>query len=100
LYIQSDSDNAIVEDELKLTYYDQAESLTIDVTNTIMDRIYICRSNTLANLEVSKNTHLTQLSAYVNPNLKSIDVSTLVNLEVLDIGDCAITNLDVSQMYC
>ena len=97
LYIQSDSDNAIVEDELKLTYYDQAESLTIDVTNTIMDRIYICRSNTLANLEVSKNTHLTQLSAYVNPNLKSIDVSTLVNLEVLDIGDCAITNLDVSQ---
>ena len=97
LYIQSNSDNAIVEDELKLTYYDQAESLTIDVTNTIMDRIYICRSNTLANLDVSKNIHLTQLSAYVNPNLKSIDVSKLVNLEILDLGDCAFTNLDVSQ---
>ena len=97
LNIQSSADNAIVENELKLTYYDQAESLTIDVTNTVMDRIYVCRSNKLAYLDVSKNTHLTQLRAYVNPNLNSIDVSTLVNLEILDLGDCAFADLDVSQ---
>ena len=97
LNIQSSADNAIVENELKLTYYDQAESLTIDVTNTVMDRIYVCRSSKLAYLDVSKNTHLTQLSAYVNPNLTSIDVSKLVQLEILDLGDCNLTNLDVSQ---
>ena len=97
LNMQNSADNAIVNNELKLTYYDQAESLTIDVTNTIMGRIYICRSNKLSYLDVSKNTHLTQLSAYVNPNLQSIDVSTLVNLEILDLGDCAFTDLDVSQ---
>ena len=97
LNMQNSADNAIVNNELKLTYYDQAESLTIDVTNTIMDRIYICRSNKLSYLDVSKNTHLTQLSAYVNPKLQSIDVSTLVNLEILDLGDCAFTDLDVSQ---
>ena len=97
LNIQSSADNAIVENELKLTYYDQSESLTIDVTNTIMNRIYVCRSNTLAYLDVSKNTHLTELSAYVNPNLNSIDVSSLVQLQTLDLGDCSFTNLDVSQ---
>ena len=97
LNIQSSADNAIVESELKLTYYDQSESLTIDVTNTNMNRIYVCRSNKLAYLDVSKNTHLTQLSAYVNPNLTSIDVSKLVQLEILDLGDCNLTNLDVSQ---
>jgi hypothetical protein len=48
-------------------------------------------------LDVSNNEHLTQLSAYVNPNLKSIDVSKLIQLEVLDLGDCDLTNLDVSQ---
>ena len=97
LNMQNNTDNAIVGDELKLSYYDQSESLTIDVTNTIINRIYVCRSNTLAYLDVSKNTHLTQLSAYVNPNLTSIDVSKLVQLEVLDLGDCSFTNLDVSQ---
>ena len=97
LNMQNNTDNAIVGDELKLTYYDQSESLTIDVTNTIINRIFVCRSNTLAYLDVSKNTHLTQLSAYVNPNLTSIDVSNLVQLEVLDLGDCSFTNLDVSQ---
>ena len=97
LNMQNNTDNAIVGDELKLSYYDQSESLTIDVTNTVMDCIYVCRSNKLAYLDVSKNTHLTQLSAYVNPNLNSIDVSTLVNLEILDLGDCAFADLDVSQ---
>lgn len=97
LNIQNETDNAIVENELKLTYYDQSESLTIDVSNTIMNRIYVCRSEKLAYLDVSKNTHLTQLSAYVNPNLKSIDVSKLVQLEILDLGNCDLTNLDVSQ---
>lgn len=97
LNIQNETDNAIVENELKLTYYDQSESLTIDVSNTIMNRIYVCRSEKLAYLDISKNTHLTQLSAYVNPNLKSIDVSKLAQLEILDLGDCDLTNLDVSQ---
>ena len=95
--MQNNTDNAIVEDELKLTHYDQSESLTIDVTNTIINRIFVCRSNTLAYLDVSKNTHLTELSAYVNPNLNSIDVSSLVQLQILDLGDCGVTNLDVSQ---
>lgn len=97
LNMQNSTDNAIVEDELKLTHYDQSESLTIDVTNTIINRIFVCRSNTLAYLDVSKNTHLTQLITYVNPNLNSIDVSSLVQLEILDLGDCGFTNLDVSQ---
>ena len=97
LNMQNNTENAIVEDELKLTYYDQSESLTIDVTNTIINRIFVCRSNTLAYLDVSKNTHLTELSAYVNPNLNSIDVSSLVQLQLLDLGDCSFTNLDVSQ---
>ena len=97
LNIQNNTDNAIVGDQLKLTYYDQAESLTIDVTNTIINRMYICRSDKLAYLDVSKNTHLTKLSANVNPNLKSIDVSKLVKLEFLDFGDCGLTDLDVSQ---
>lgn len=97
LNMQNNTENAIVEDELKLTYYDQSESLTIDVTNTIINRIFVCRSNTLAYLDVSKNTHLTELSAYLNPNLNSIDVSSLVQLQLLDLGDCSFTNLDVSQ---
>lgn len=97
LNMQNNTENAIVEDELKLTYYDQSESLTIDVTNTIINRIFVCRSSTLAYLDVSKNTHLTELSAYVNPNLNSIDVSSLVQLQILDLGDCGFTNLDVSQ---
>ena len=97
LNMQNNTENAIVEDELKLTYYDQSESLTIDVTNTIINRIFVCRSSTLAYLDVSKNAHLTELSAYVNPNLNSIDVSSLVQLQILDLGDCGFTNLDVSQ---
>ena len=97
LNLQGATTNAIIGNKLQIKNYNQAESLTIDVSNTTLDKIFVCRSEILTHLDVSKNTHLKSLEAYVNPNLKSIDVSTLVNLEILDLGDCNITNLDVSK---
>ena len=97
LNLQGATTNAIIGNKLQIKNYNQAESLTIDVSNTTLDQIFVCRSEILTHLDVSKNTHLKSLEAYVNPNLKSIDVSTLVNLEILDLGDCNITNLDVSK---
>ena len=97
LNLQDATTNAIIGNKLHINKYNQAKSLTIDVSNTTMEHIFVCRSEILAYLDVSKNTQLKHLEVYVNPNLKSIDVSTLVNLEILDLGDCDLTNLDVSK---
>lgn len=97
LKLQDASTNAIIGNKLEIMQYNQAESLTIDVSNTSLEQISVCRSEILTHLDVSKNTHLKQLRAYVNPNLKGVDVSKLVHLEYLDLGDCGVTNLDVSQ---
>ena len=97
LNLQDATTNAIIGNKLHINKYNQAKSLTIDVSNTNLEHIFVCRSEILAYLDVSKNTQLKHLEVYVNPNLKSIDVSTLVNLEILDLGDCDLTNLDVSK---
>jgi Leucine-rich repeat (LRR) protein len=97
LNLQDATTNAIIGNKLHINKYNQAKSLTIDVSNTTLEHIFVCRSEILAYLDVSKNTQLKHLEVYVNPNLKSIDVSTLVNLEILDLGDCDLTNLDVSK---
>ena len=97
LNLQNATTNAIIEKKLKINNYTQAASLSIDVSNTTLEQIFVCRSEILTHLDVSKNTHLKTLEAYVNPNLRSIDVSTLINLEFLDLGDCDLTNLDVSK---
>jgi Leucine-rich repeat (LRR) protein len=97
LNLQDATTNAIIGNKLQIKSYNQAESLTIDVSNTSLDHIFVCRSEILAHLDISKNTQLKHLEAYVNPNLKSIDVSKLVNLEILDLGDCDLTNVDVSK---
>ena len=97
LNLQDATTNAIIGNKLHINEYNQAKSLTIDVSNTTLEHIFVCRSEILAYLDVSKNTQLKHLEVYVNPNLKSIDVSTLVNLEILDLGDCDLTNLDVSK---
>lgn len=97
LNLQDATTNAIIGNKLKITNYNQAASLSIDVSNTTLEQIFVCRSEILTHLDVSKNTHLKALEAYVNPNLKSIDVSSLINLEFLDLGDCDLTNLDVSK---
>lgn len=97
LNILNSTDNAINGNKLQIMNYDQAESLTIDVSNTTLDQMSVCRCDLLTYLDLSKNTHLKTLKAYVNPNLKSVDVSKLVELEFLDFGDCGLTDLDVSQ---
>ena len=97
LNIQNSTDNAISGDVININAYNQATSLTIDVSNTKFDHIKVTRSNTLTYLDVSKNTHLKYLAAFLTPNLSSIDVSKLVQLEYLDLGSCALTDLDVSQ---
>jgi hypothetical protein len=97
LNLQDATTNAIIGNKLKINNYNQAASLSIDVSNTTLEQIFVCRSEILTHLDVSKNTHLKSLEAYVNPNLKSIDVSSLINLEFLDLGDCDLTNLDVSK---
>lgn len=97
LNILNSADNAISGDVININAYNQATSLTIDVSNTKFDHIKVTRSNTLTYLDVSKNTHLKYLAAFLTPNLSSIDVSKLVQLEYLDLGSCALTDLDVSQ---
>lgn len=97
LNLQNSTDNAISGDVININAYNQATSLTIDVSNTKFDHIKVTRSNTLTYLDVSKNTHLKYLAAFLTPNLSSIDVSKLVQLEYLDLGSCALTDLDVSQ---
>ena len=97
LNILNSVDNAINGNKLQIMNYDLVESLTIDVSNTALDQMSVCRCDLLSYLDLSKNTHLKSLKAYVNPNLKSVDVSKLVELEFLDFGDCGLTDLDVSQ---
>lgn len=97
LNILNSADNAINGNKLQIMNYDLVESLTIDVSNTALDQMSVCRCDLLSYLDLSKNTHLKSLKAYVNPNLKSVDVSKLVELEFLDFGDCGLTDLDVSQ---
>lgn len=97
LNILNSADNAINGNKLQIMNYDLVESLTIDVSNTALDQMSVCRCDLLSYLDLSKNTHLKSLKAYVNPNLKSFDVSKLVELEFLDFGDCGLTDLDVSQ---
>ena len=97
LNILNSTDNAINGNKLQIMNYDLVESLTIDVSNTALDQMSVCRCDLLTYLDLSKNTHLKSLKAYVNPNLKSVDVSKLVKLEFLDFGDCGLTDLDVSQ---
>lgn len=98
LNLQNSTDNAISGGNvININAYNQATSLTIDVSNTKFDHIKVTRSNTLTYLDVSKNTHIKHLAAFLTPNLSSIDVSKLVQLEYLDLGTCALTDLDVSQ---
>ena len=78
LNILNSTDNAINGNKLQIMNYDLVESLTIDVSNTALDQMSVCRCDLLTYLDLSKNTHLKSLKAYVNPNLKSVDVSKLV----------------------
>lgn len=65
-----------------------------------------CRYNNLSAINLSGLSSLEVLATDHNPSLTSLDLSALSNLQVLDIGDCNFSSIDLNnninltQLYC
>ena len=65
-----------------------------------------CRYNNLSTINLSGLSSLIVLATDHNPSLASLDLSALSNLQILDIGDCNFSSIDLNnninlrELYC
>ena len=123
LYIENASTNAVRTDEtgkyLSIEGYSYTPNLTLSISNAGIYRLDIPSSTTLQALNVTDNDFVvfnchenTALTSVLCPPtienlfangcsmLESINVSHMLNLNELNVSDCALTSLDITKNLC
>ena len=92
LYVIDVNTNALSGTACVIEGFAQSTSLKIGLANTPYTSLSVKNSTALTD-----NLQLTELVASGNPNVTSLDVSTLESLTDLDVNACGLTALDVSH---
>ncbi len=83
---------------LEELYVSTNQLTSIDVSNLENLTRFYGRFNDFESLDFTSNTLLYELNVENNNTLTSLDISGNVLLDFVDISDCAVSNLDLSQL--
>jgi hypothetical protein len=81
---------------LKLSYNNNREVTSIDLSKNLLLKIFDCKNNKLTSLDVSKNLFLSELYCQ-NNKITSLNLSQNKELTKLDCSSNRLTSIDLSQ---
>lgn len=97
LYLQDVNTNALSGNSFTINAYDQASTLYLAFAGTGYTELNLTNSSSLTSYDITENIQLTKLVASSNPNVTSVNISSLNDLTYLDLNACGLTALDVDH---
>jgi Leucine-rich repeat (LRR) protein len=95
LYLQDVSTNALNGTEVTIKGYSQAETLYLAFAGTGYTALNLTESDMLTSYDISENVQLEKLVASFNPNVTTVNLTTLTALTHLNLRNCGLTSLNL-----